>query len=60
MGGNQRENKQSNDIVVKLRLNQDQAQELHGVITKQGCGYQQTLKIGTDMFGKNEFIRCPP
>ncbi|WP_080403843.1 RHS repeat-associated core domain-containing protein [Burkholderia ubonensis] len=52
MGGNQRENKQFQDVVVKLRLNKSQAQELHSVITKQGFGYHEILQIGIDMFGK--------
>ncbi|MGA7815737.1 MAG: hypothetical protein WCA53_23025, partial [Caballeronia sp.] len=52
MGGNLRENKQFQDVVVRLRLDKSQAQELHGVITKQGMDYDEILRIGTDMFGK--------
>jgi len=49
---NQRENKQVRDIVVKLGLSQDQAQELHRVISGMGYNYHEILEIAKDMFGK--------
>lgn len=59
MGNNGRESEQARAVVVKLGLNQDQATELHGAITKRGLSYQQVLKIGIEMFEKSELMRCP-
>ena len=49
---NQRENKQARDIAVKLKLTQDQAQELHRAISGQGMSYQEVLQIAIDMFNR--------
>jgi len=54
MGGNQAENKQFQDVVVKLRLTPGQAQELHREISKQGMGYHEILQVGKDMFVNRE------
>ena len=51
-GDNQRENKQARDIAVKLKLTQDQAQQLHRVISGQGHSYQEVLQIAIEMFNK--------
>jgi hypothetical protein len=49
---NQRENKTFRDIVVRLGLNQDQAQRLHREISGMGYNYHEILQIAQDMFGK--------
>jgi hypothetical protein len=49
---NQRQNKMVRDVVVRLRLTQDQQQELHRAISGQGYSYHQVLEIAKDMFGK--------
>lgn len=49
---NQRENKQARDVVVKLGLNKDQAQQLHREISGMGYTYHEILEIAKDMFGK--------
>ena len=40
------------DIVVQLKLNPDQRQELHREITGRGLSYHQVLDIAKDMFGE--------
>jgi hypothetical protein len=49
---NQRENKTFRDVVVRLGLNQDQAQRLHREISGMGYNYHEILQIAQDMFGK--------
>ena len=49
---NQRENKTFRDIVVRLGLNQSQAQQLHREISGMGYNYHEILQIAQDMFGK--------
>jgi hypothetical protein len=49
---NRRENKMVRDIVVRLGLNKDQAQQLHREISGQGLGYHDILQIAVDMFQK--------
>ncbi len=51
-GDNQRQNKQARDIAVKLKLTDDQAQQLHRAISGQGLSYQEVLQIAIDMFSK--------
>jgi len=49
---NQRENKQVRDIVVKLRLNDYQAEQLHRAVSGMGYNYHEILRLAKDMFGK--------
>jgi hypothetical protein len=49
---NRRENRKVRDIVVKLRLNEDQAQELHREVSGMGYNFHQILEIAKDKFGK--------
>ncbi|WP_407947526.1 RHS repeat-associated core domain-containing protein [Paraburkholderia polaris] len=51
-GNNQAQNKQFNDVVVKLRLTPGQARSLHEEISGQGLGYHEILERGRDMFNK--------
>ncbi|MFT4064525.1 hypothetical protein [Paraburkholderia sp.] len=48
---NHAQNKQFKAVVKALRLNQDQARQLHDDISKQGLGYHEMLKRGQDLFG---------
>jgi hypothetical protein len=49
---NQRQNKQSHDVAVKLNMTKAQADELHRQISKQGyTTYHQILEIGKDIVG---------
>ncbi|MBC8721761.1 hypothetical protein F6X37_09200 [Paraburkholderia sp. 31.1] len=48
---NQAQNKQFKAVVKALRLNQDQARQLHDDISKQGFGYHEMLERGQDLFG---------
>lgn len=50
-GNNQAQNKQFRAVVKALGLNQDQANELHQEISKQGLGYHEIMQRGQDMFG---------
>jgi hypothetical protein len=50
-GNNQAQNKQFRAVVKALGLDQDQAQELHQEISKQGLGYHEIMQRGIDMFG---------
>ncbi|SMG58662.1 hypothetical protein [Paraburkholderia susongensis] len=49
---NQTQNKQFKAVVRVLRLNQDQARQLHDEISKQGLGYHEMLERGRDLFGE--------
>lgn len=50
-GNNQAQNRQFRSVVKALGLNQDQAQELHQEISKQGLGYHEIMQRAIDMFG---------
>ena len=52
MGGNQRENKQFNDVAVKLGLDVAQRRILHDDISGEGMTYLQILEHAKDKFGK--------
>ena len=49
---NQRENKMVRDIVVQLRLDRAQRQQLHREISGQGYTYQEILQVAKEIFGK--------
>jgi hypothetical protein len=49
---NRSENKQVNDIVVKLKMSPVQRQMLHREISGMGYSYHEILEIAKDMFGK--------
>lgn len=49
---NRRQNKMVRDIVVQLRLDKDQREELHRAISGQGLNYQEILSLAKEMFNK--------
>jgi uncharacterized protein RhaS with RHS repeats len=52
MGGSGRENKQFNDVAVKLGLDVAQRRILHDDISGEGMTYLQILEHAKDKFGK--------
>ncbi|SAK62677.1 hypothetical protein AWB76_03292 [Caballeronia temeraria] len=50
-GNNQAQNKQCRAVVTALKLNKDQAQQLHLEISKQRMGYHEIMECAKDMFG---------
>lgn len=51
-GDHERQNKQFEKVVTKLRLSQKQAEELHHEITGAGMGYHEMLEFAQQWFGK--------
>lgn len=49
---NQKQNEQFKTIVKKLKLNKDQARQLHDEISGKGMDYQEILAWAKDMFNK--------
>ena len=47
---NQRQNKQFDDVVKKLKLNKSQARRLHDEITGQGFDFQEIYQTALDLF----------
>lgn len=52
-GDHRRQNKQFDDVVRKLGLNREQAQELHREIGGEGMGYQEMLEFAMQWFETN-------
>lgn len=49
---NQAQNSQFKAVVSKLKLNKQQARELHDEISGRGFDYKEILEMGKDMFNK--------